>query len=125
MPGVGRGKNAGAAGRRDRYVLIEQRRSPVTKADDAGLPIEEWCPLNYAWMSRTDLSADERFGLDQESAHADTAWVMPYQPDMDPERVDVPAVRRLVYDCRTYDILSASPLGWRQDIEIVTLVRAG
>lgn len=123
MPGVGRGRSAGAAGQRDRYVLISCAK-PTTQGD-SGFPLETWEPLGYAWMSRLDIAGDERFGNDQEVAHATTQWVMPYQPDMDPELVDVPQKRRLTYGCRDYDILAATPRGWHRDIELLTLARTG
>lgn len=99
-------------------MLIEQCAEP-----QAQWP--QWTPLRTAWMSRTDLSADERFSSDQKSASGDTQWHMPYGADMDPELVDVPACRRLVYEGRTYDIRTATPLGWKRDIELITLSRVG
>lgn len=107
-----------AAGQRDRYVLIEQCVDP-----EAQFP--QWEALGYEWMSRVDLSADEHFQSDQKSAHGDTQWQMHYRPEMDPELVDVPAVRRLVYEGRTYDIRSASPMRWKSDIQLITLSRVG
>lgn len=122
MPGLS-GRIDGAAGKRDRYVLIEG----FTRNDQgtSGLTTEKWEPLGYVWMSRQDLSGDERFGNDQESAYGDTLWVMPYQPNMDPEKHDIPHSRRLSYDCRMYDIVAATPSGWRRDIALVTLARTG
>ena len=108
----------GASGQRSRYVLIESRTDPEAQW-------EQWDQLDWVWMSRSDLSADERFRGDQETAYADSKWVMPYRADMDPEAVDVPAVRRLVYEGRTYDIRAAEPSGWKRDIELTTLAKVG
>ncbi len=121
MP-VGRAVRAGrpesAAGQRDRHVLIQ---APV----DPPAQFEQWTTLGMAWMSRRDLSADERFSSDQETAFGQARWHMAYQEDMDPELVDVPATRRLVYEGRSYDIIAASPMGWKRDIELITLARVG
>jgi head-tail adaptor len=108
----------GSAGQRTRHVLIEQTADP-----EAQFP--QWEPLEWVWMARQDMAADERFKSDQEMAWADTRWVMPYRADMDPELVDVPAVRRLSYEGRLYDIRDASPLGWQREIELTTLSRVG
>lgn len=112
------GASMAAAGQRDRQVLIEQLADPTAQ-------FPQWTPLSTEWMSRLDLMADERFQSDQITARGEVRWQMPYRDDMDPEAVDVPAVRRLVYEGRTYDIRSASPLGWKRDIELITLVRVG
>jgi hypothetical protein len=112
----------GAAGQRDRYVLIQQRTDPSAQ-------FEQWEPLDWEWMARdddsADLHADERFKGDQEMAYADSGWVMAYREDMDPELVDVPAVRRLVYQGREYDIRAAKPDGPQRYIRLTTLARVG
>lgn len=108
----------GSAGQRAWYVLIEQCVDPEAQ-------FKQWTPLDYVWMSRDDVSADERFQSDQETAYADSKWFIPYRADMDPESVDVPAVRRFAYEGRTYDIRSARPDGWKRYIEVVTLSRVG
>lgn len=123
MPGVGAGRSAGAAGQRDRYVEIKCAK-PTTQGD-SGFPLETWKTLGYAWMSRTDVAADEQFGNDQEFAHGTVQWVMPYQPDMDPELIDITQKRRLCFAGRDYDIVAATPIGWKRDIELVTTVRTG
>lgn len=107
-----------SAGQRTRYVLIQQ-------VEDATAQFPQWITLAYAWMSRDDMAAAEQFASDQKSAFGMTEWHMAYREDMDPERVDVPAVRRLVYAGRTYDIQKASPMGWHQDISLITLARVG
>jgi head-tail adaptor len=110
-----------SAGQRSRYVLIEQCEDPTAQ-------FPQWIALDWVWMSRAELNtmtAGERFVGDQEVAAADTRWVMPYREDMDPELVDVPASRRLVYQGRTYDIRSASPSGWHRELELQTLARVG
>lgn len=116
MPIGGRARSA--AGQRDRYVLIEQVADPSAQ-------FPTWIPLEHEWMSRDDTAADEHFSSDQVSAWGEAEWHMAYREDMDPELVDVAAVRRLVYEGRTYEIRKAAPLGWKRDIALFTLSRVG
>ncbi len=109
-----------AAGQRRRLVLIQQA---VESAGASGFPVTTWTTLASDWMSRRDTRADERYAKDQPTSFTETSWNMPYRADMDPELVDVPRLRRLVYEGRTYDIRSASPIGWKQAIELVTLAQ--
>jgi hypothetical protein len=71
-------------------------------------------------MNRLDVRADERFAANQPGAFLETTWQMPYRSDMDPDLVDVPTARRLVYLQRVYDIKAASSVG-REGIELLTL----
>lgn len=116
MPIGGRARTS--AGQRNRHVLIEQCANPLEQWPT-------WTPLTMAWMFRDDESADEQFASDQISASVVTEWQMDYRADMDPELFDVPAVRRLVYEGRTYEIRRAAPLGWKRDIALFTLARVG
>src|SRR5262252_8586204 len=102
-------------GQRDRVVTIEQL---ISSTGGSGLPIEEWVALADVWMSKSDLTGTERerFVMNQETAPFETTWVMPYRPDMDPDVIDVPATRRLVYKARTYDIIDSSQVGRRESI---------
>ena len=106
----------GTSGRRDKFVTVE-RRTDVAKP---GFPTETWTRLREIWMERSDAGGDERFiaaqGADQAAVTA--TWKLPYAPDMDPDLVDVPATRRLVYSGRTYDIRSAA----RVTLDTVVLV---
>lgn len=74
-------------------------------------------------MERIDIQGSERFTANQVSARAEVHWVMPYQQTMDPELVDVPKHRRLLYEGRTHDIEGAKPLGYHDRIELWTLVK--
>jgi SPP1 family predicted phage head-tail adaptor len=116
------GRAAEAAGQRDKYVLIEQG---ITAKGPSGFPVETWTALGYAWMSRKDVTADERFAAGQESAFAGTIWVMPYQSNMDPESLNVPKVRRLSFKGRIYDIIAATAVGRQRSIEMLTLAKVG
>lgn len=109
---------------RDRPVRVEQRPSGDT-VDGSGFPTdngEGWTILSDPeWMHKRDLGGTERFHAHQASSPADTAWTMSYRSDMDPDLVDVPKLRRLVYQGRTYDIVAASQIGLREGVELMTL----
>jgi SPP1 family predicted phage head-tail adaptor len=110
-------------GERDRPVTIQQRTSST---GDSGFPIEPWTTLaTPIWMRKLDLRATERFTADQLAVKGDTQWEMGYREDMDPELVDVPAERRLLYQGRTYDITQASQIGRREGIELITIAAVG
>lgn len=115
-----------STGDRDRPVTIEQR--PTTDAvDGSGAPSEvgQWTTLSAVeWMERYDLSGDERFVEHQRSAFVGTIWNMTYRSDMDPEAIDVPKLRRLSYQGRYYDIVSAMVVGANDSIDLETLVSA-
>lgn len=110
------------AGKRDRLITIQQ----ATEAEhDSGMPGENWTTL-VAGMpaSKEDVSGRERFVSAQESARFDTRWVINYRADMDPDLVDVPKTRRVVYSGRAHDITSATQLGRKDGIELMTLAAA-
>lgn len=113
------------AGARDKAVLI-QHRPPTDVAESSGMPSDEnqWTTLAaQEWMSRHDLAAVERFGPGQTTAAVDSVWVMTYRADMDPELLDVPKLRRLRYQSRTFDITGATLIGNKEGIELQTLAR--
>lgn len=108
------------AGERDRYVVIQQR--PDSDATGiSGYPVDNWTTLASVWMRRMDASGSERFRAAQLSSAVDTQWEMGYRPDMDPTLVNVPKLRRLLYQSRAYDIVFASEIGRREGIELITL----
>ena len=105
------------------YVEIEQMGDTVASS---GFPTETPTHLCFAYMERVEpttamLDGRERFEADQFSASQMTTWRMWWQPDMDPETVDVPKARRLKYEGRIYNIQNAVPKGWRREIELRTL----
>ena len=108
-----------SSGARDHLVTVQQR----TTVAAPGYPVETWTRLGSYYMHRVDSSfnAGERFTGAQTIGTQMTTWDMPYVATMDPELVDVPATRRLVYQGRTYDIQSAARVE-RHAIELVTLV---
>lgn len=112
--------SSGESGCRTRFVTIQQ----LTETAPDGFPIETWTALgSKTWMELTAMSGAERFGANQLSAKVDAHWIMPYQPNMDPELVDVPKKRRLLVFGRVHDIVSAQPHGesWHESIELWTL----
>jgi hypothetical protein len=78
-----------------------------------------WRPRVF--MRKLDTKASERFVAGQLSGEATTQWEMGYRADMDPELVDVTKKRRLVYQGRIYDITSASQIGRREGMELLTI----
>lgn len=109
------------AGLRNRRVTIQQL---TTESGGGGFPTEDWTALGDEWMSKRDLSADERFVTNQLSAFAETQWQMAYRADMDPDLLDVTKKRRLVYQGRTHDIVAGTVIGLQRGIEILTLAGA-
>lgn len=112
-------------GERDRAVTIEQMTS---SSGTTGYPVETWTTLvTPVWMRKLETRGNERFsaGGAQVTAAADTQWEMGYRADMDPELVDVPKLRRLVYQGRVYNIEAASMIGRREGVELLTLAKVG
>jgi len=110
------------AGARDRRVTIEQLTESL---GESSFPVEAWTTLAKCWMEVTPLSGREQFQQHQIQAAADTRFEMPYRADMDPERHNIPKVRRLNYQGRTFDIVSAAQSGRREGIDIMAISRVG
>lgn len=110
-----------SAGALDREVTIQQRAVATS-----GYPTETWTTLEAGvWMSRQDMRGRESFGAAQLSASFDTRWELHWRDDMDPDVVDVPATRRLLYRGRAYDITAAVELGRREGLALFTLAASG
>jgi SPP1 family predicted phage head-tail adaptor len=107
------------AGERDRQVTLQQVTEGTTDSD--GFPLEPWSTLASVFAKRIDLGGSEMFKASQLSAPYDTRWEIAYRTDMDPDELDIPKVRRLVYKGRPYDIVAASEIGRREGIELFTL----
>ena len=108
-----------AAGARDRWVTIQAR--PEESVSGSGFPIDAtWADLATVAMAREEIDATERERSAQEQAQNYSQWTMPYMPEMDPERVDVAKLRRLVFASRHYDILGAAAIGRAEAIAILT-----
>ena len=105
-------------GKRDRRVLIQQ---VTDSTGTSGAPIGTWTTLTTEWMAKEDTRGLERLQAMQIAAKFDTYWEMPYRADMDPDLVDVPKKRRLVYESRVYDIKYATVINRRDGIQLQTL----
>jgi SPP1 family predicted phage head-tail adaptor len=99
-------------------------------AGTSRFPVETWTPLTGAaaggvaggmFASKIDIRGAERFQADQLSARYDIRWEINYRSDMDPDAVNVPKTRRLVYKGRIYDIVTASMIGRNEGVELMTL----
>jgi hypothetical protein len=107
------------AGTRDVLVTIQ---GLTETTGDTGYPIETFTDRPpKVWMSKTMDTAAERLAGAQIAARFFTEWTMPYRSDMDPDRVDVPKLRRLKLHERTHDIIAAELIGQHRQIRLVTL----
>jgi SPP1 family predicted phage head-tail adaptor len=109
-----------AAGARTKLVTIQQMTETV---GPSGRPVETWIRLCDCWMKRDDSAGDEAFQNEGLNSRYDTRWTMPYQANMDPERLNVPKYRRLTYAGRIYDIVTAAPVGLNQQIALMTIAK--
>ena len=109
-----------ASGERDRLITIQKLTQP-DNAGSSGFPVETWTTLGTMMASFVPMGGRERFSVDQLSAPFDTQWQIPYRSDMDPDLVQVPKLRRLVYNGRVHDIVSAAVVGRRRTVELNTL----
>lgn len=108
-------------GERDTLVTIEQL---TESTGGSRFPTESWTTLMTAWMRKLGTKGHERWVAAQVSAPADTQWEMGYVASMDPDLVEVPKTRRLVYQGRVYDIVAADMIGRREGIELLTRAKA-
>lgn len=109
------------AGERDRQVTIQQL-TESTGSD--GFPVETWTTLCTMFASKMDVGGNERFQASQLTTPYTTRWEVNYREDMDPDRLDIPKKRRLVYLGRGHDIISASIIGRNEGVELLTLARS-
>lgn len=108
-------------GERDTLVTIQQL---TESTGGSRFPTESWTTLMTAWMRKLGTKGSERWVAAQLSAPADTQWEMGYVASMDPDLVEVPKTRRLVYQGRVYDIVAADMIGRREGIELLTRAKA-
>lgn len=113
-------------GERTKLVTIQ---FGVPSKGGSHLAITDWTttPTADVYMRRIEASGSEQLVGAQFQASIDSEWEMPYVASMDPELVDVPKLRRLVYHGRTFNIRRAvlrdAPEG--QSIRLWTLARSG
>ena len=105
-----------SSGKMDRSVTIQS----VAEAA-SGYPTETWSTLAVEWMEKETASGSERFATGQVAAQIQTVWRMNWRADMDPDSLDVPKTRRLVFMGRVFDITEACEVGRRQGIELTTV----
>lgn len=110
-----------SAGLLDREVTIQQ-----LSVAGSGYPTETWTELDSGvWMSKEDMRTSgfyaERVAAAQIAARYDTKWQLQWRDDMDPDVIDVPAKRRLLYRGRAYDIVQAAELGRQEGIVLYTI----
>lgn len=107
------------SGARDRQVTIQQL---IESKGASNAPVESWTDLLVnIWAGKKETRGLERFVADQVSAPFDAKWEIAYVPSMDPDLIDVPKTRRMIYKGRVHDIVHADEIGRRQAIELLTL----
>ena len=101
-------------------VLIQQLTE--TRGATSKAPVESWTTLEARVpMQRQASRGNEVFTADQLSGSVVTTWTMRYLSTMDPDLIDVPKKRRLVYRGRAHDILSAEPMDRKVGLVLRTL----
>lgn len=105
------------AGRRDKRVRLERGTKQTGRSTR---PVVSWDLLREVWANKADAGGSERLRAESIDAVFDATFTIPYFPDMDPELVDVPAERRIVYAGRAFEVVSARQLGRRRGIELLT-----
>jgi head-tail adaptor len=107
-------------GLRDRSVVIQSR--PVTdEVDTAGFPSPTWTALCTMWARKHAASGQERERYGQTTAAAVDVFEVNYRADLDPELLDVPKLRRVLFNSRIHDIVWAETVDRRDGIRLVTL----
>ena len=107
-----------SAGIRNRQVTIQQL---TPSRGPSGAPVESWTTLVDLQASKYDDTGQERFAENQLSSPFDTTWEIPYLASCDPELLNVPKTRRVVYAGRVHDIVSATLLGLHRGIALKTV----
>lgn len=106
----------------DLYVTIQQATSSVGAS---GVPQTTWSTLATVPMMRGSVTGFERFASQLQMAAAQSVvWTMFYRDDMDPDLVNVPAVRRLRWQSTTYDITAARLVASRGAIELTAIAKS-
>ncbi len=115
-------KHPSGTGARDRRVTI-QARPDADEKGPSNYPIETWTQVACVMAAKTDIRGDKRFNTlaSQDSAPYDTQWEIPYLACMDPDRVAVTKLRRLVVQGRVHNIMAAYEVGRKRAIELLTV----
>jgi hypothetical protein len=116
-----------STGQRTYLVQVQQLSETVWPS---GFPGESWSALGSPrWMSRENsLTFDgqgEQFKSGQISARSYDTWQVPYSSDLDPDLVNVPKTRRLLFAGTVFDVIQASVIPPSRQIQLVTLAKVG
>lgn len=101
----------------DHRVMVQRATDGV---DAAGAPTASWVSIGTFSMGRESIKGMERVQAGFAQSSYDARWTMHYRADMDPDLVDVPKKRRLVFRGRVQEIVAAQHLGRQQGIELTT-----
>jgi SPP1 family predicted phage head-tail adaptor len=102
----------------DRLVTVQELTESV---GTSGFPVETWADMADVWMGRSSLKGMERIQAGQLAARYDARWMMHYRADMDPDLVDVPKKRRLLFQGRYHDVVDAQHIGRKEGVEVSTI----
>lgn len=116
-----RPERAATAGQRDARIVVQQL---TESAGESRFPVESWSTLVTLFATKYDFAGDEGFKAGQATTSLHTRWEIPYRADIDPDLLDVPKKRRVLYAGREYDVIAAANIGRQQAIELVTVARA-
>lgn len=108
------------SGSGERQHLVTVQQLTETKGESK-MVVQTWTALMQIRASKDDASGRERFVASQTTSPYDTTWQIPYIASMDPDIVNVPKNRRILYQGRVYDIVSARTVGFHRVVELETL----
>ena len=100
------------AGELDRKITVE-RAMAVTSG--TGEVTHTWATFATIWARRVPIKADEYFTAQQVNAPVDARFQIRWRDGLD-------SAMRLVYDGKTYDILSIQEIGRREGYDILARV---
>lgn len=107
-------------GARDRSIVVQSR--PSTDAVDASYaPVDTWSDLCTMWALKRRASGGERNRLGQTTVAAIDVFEVNYRADLDPEQLNVPKLRRILFNGRVYDVIDAEVVDRRDGIRLYAL----
>jgi head-tail adaptor len=88
---------------------------------ESGFPVETFTALGDVWAYRAAGTATELLAAAQLAERIAYEWRIPFRADCDPDVVDVPRLRRLVWAGRVHDVVEAGRIDGRKlEIRLVT-----
>jgi len=108
------------AGKLDRRIRLE---SATTTRGLDGHPVRTWSLLREVWAELRPIRGQEGFPAQQFAAKAEVTFRIRYTYGLDP--LPNPSEdMRIVYEGRSYDIVSVTEIGRREGLDITATARA-